>query len=202
MNILLLVIMAIFCVIFSLDFKRSLKKNSISVSFCLLAVLVGIFINIYAEYKLEKSVNEFLSENTDVVLGTVVSEPNEYKKGSVFYIKTDSGVKIRINYASIKEIEVGRIVEIENIKLQKISTDNKITQFARNNIGETCLLYAEVSPDELTVKGISKPYLILNYAYKLKQKTFYRLLKYMESDDAALSYAIFTSDKKWLSNDI
>ena len=167
MNILLLVIMAIFCVIFSLDFKRSLKKNSISVSFCLLAVLVGIFINIYAEYKLEKSVNEFLSENTDVVLGTVVSEPNEYKKGSVFYIKTDSGVKIRINYASIKEIEVGRIVEIENIKLQKISTDNKITQFARNNIGETCLLYAEVSPDELTVKGISKPYLILNYAYSL-----------------------------------
>ena len=122
MNILLLVIMAIFCVIFSLDFKRSLKKNSISVSFCLLAVLVGIFINIYAEYKLEKSVNEFLSENTDVVLGTVVSEPNEYKKGSVFYIKTDSGVKIRINYASIKEIEVDKLFE----KLDQISNSDRV----------------------------------------------------------------------------
>ena len=60
---------------------------------------------------------------------------------------------------------------------------------------------AETNAENLKVTGIDRKYAFFYHASTIKMKSFNLLLKYMNFDEAATAYAMFSSDKTYLSDE-
>lgn len=180
-------------------------KNRKNVIFTLIvSVFVCVFGNMYCDFfikSIDKKADNYIERFDGCIKGTVLNDVRVYDDESRFTLKTPCGNKISIRYDSIKEIHSGVTVEIKDAVLNKISYRNTVKNKTKNLISENCLLCAETNAENLKVTGIDRKYAFFYHVSTIKMKSFNLLLKYMNFDEAATAYAMFSSDKTYLSDE-
>lgn len=201
-NIPVFVCCATLCAFISVSDKKTVRQNIFSVLICLM--IFGFAMTEYSFFlkRITVSADKFLSESRETVTGTVINDISSYSDSSDFFIKTEDGNIIKVKLKSLCEIYPGDIVKIENAHIYKVPPENKMKNFNRRLLGKNCVLYLKTETKNFSVVGFSKKYSIISGAYMLKKGTFYELLKYLNYDEAGTAYAMFTSDKEFLPQDI
>ena len=174
-----------------------------------LFILIGLFFFglgvLYFNYSYESFFNktrEYENSFKTDLKGTVTRDISSTLDSQSFTLKTKDGFKVNVSYYGDVKLLPGDIVEIPEIYINKTNPKNMLISKNVSLISERTHFYSSYYGNKLKVTGTDKSYLISRKFYEIRKNSFFRLLRYLNYDEAAFSYSVISSDKAYISNEL
>ncbi len=176
-------------------------KKVIQCFFCVALCWLGAISYSFYETRGYLDAVEFKNSAPSSVSGVIVSEVSSYDGTNYFYLKEDSGRKLRVTVRTKCSLFPGQHITLEDPTLVPVNVTNKQLQSTKKFLGNGATLTATFPYDaNVTVNGIKKP--LLYYAKLARTRTAKLFSRVFPSEISGLLTSLISSDKSGLTDEL